>query len=220
MNTAAIRGAILVTIAVIVGAIVLGQGFSSNSAGTLQTGGSSDAATEATPTPQTTADGAVIEEIDTDGDGEPDTPAIDTDGDGTADTEGVDTDGDGVIDAPADTVPPLTPQPKPPAEVRVLVANGTSINGAAGVATDKLIARNYATLTPTNAESVESTTIYYEEGYEADALLIAEYLSAQPSQVAPMPATDPGGVDRRGANIVVILGSDEVTQPAEAEPTG
>ncbi len=221
MNTSASRGAILVVVGVIVGAFVLGRGLDSGGTfDTVQTGGSSDPASEPADAPQTTADGAVIEEIDTDGDGEPDTTAIDTDGDGAADTEAIDTDDDGVVDTPVDTAPPLTPQPRPPAEVRVLVANGTSINGAAGVATEKLIARNYATLTPTNAETVETTTIYYEADYEADALLVAQYLSARPDQVAPLPAADPGGVDRRGANILVILGADEVTQPAAAETTG
>lgn len=220
MNTSANRGAILVVVGIIVGAFVLGQGFDSGGSFEAVQVGATDSADEPAAAPQTTADGAVIEQIDTDGDGEPDTDAIDTDGDGAADTEAIDTDADGVVDTPIDTAPPLTPQARPPAEVRVLVANGTAINGAAGVATDKLIARNYATLTPTNAETVETTTIYYEVDYDADALLVAEYLSARPDQVAPLPATDPGGVDRRGANILVILGADQVTQPAAEEPTG
>jgi hypothetical protein len=219
MNTSASRGAILVVAAIIVGAFVLGRGFDSSGSFTAVEVGAVTVDESAEGT-QTTAEGAVIEEIDTDGDGEPDTTAIDTDGDGAADTEAIDTDADGVVDTPIDTAPPLTPQARPPDEVRVLVANGTAINGAAGVATDKLIARNYATLTPTNAETVDVTIIYYEADYEADALLVAEYLSARPDQVTPMPATDPGGVDRRGANILVILGADEVTQPAAEETTG
>ncbi len=220
MNTSASRGAILVVAGIIVGAFVLGRGLDSGGGSFTVVEVGAVTVDETADGTQTTATGAVIEEIDTDGDGEPDTTAIDTDGDGAADTEAIDTDADGVVDTPIDTAPPLTPQARPPAEVRVLVANGTSINGAAGVATDKLIARNYATLTPTNAETVDVTVIYYEADYEADAVLVAQYLSARPDQVAPLPATDPGGVDRRGANILVILGADEVTQPAAEETTG
>jgi hypothetical protein len=114
--------------------------------------------------------------------------------------------------------PPLTQPARNPADVRALVANASQINGAAGLATDKLIARNYATLTPTNSdELLTATVIYYEETYEADAQLVASILSARPDQIEPMPATDPGGVDRRGANILVMLGADQVAQPGEPE---
>lgn len=220
MNTSATRGAILVIAAVIVGAVVLGKGFEDDdSFGAVSVEAGAQPAEEPAEEPATTTDGAVIESIDTDGDGEPDTDAIDTDGDGVADTEAVDTDGDGVVDTPADNTP-LTPVAHPPAEVRVLVANGAQRNGAAQLATDKLIARNYATLTPTNAEPQEATVIYYEDDYEADARLVAETLSALPDQLQPMPGTNPAGVDRREANILVVLGADQVAEAPEAAPEG
>lgn len=137
---------------------------------------------------------------------------------GESEAEPEATPADDVAATPDTDDPPLTQPARNPADVRVLVANASQVNGAAGLATDKLIARNYATLTPTNAnESLTATVIYYEETYEADAQLVASILSARPDQIEPMPATDPGGVDRRGANILVMLGADQVAQPAEPE---
>ena len=47
--------------------------------------------------------------------------------------------------------------------MKVLVANGSSVNGAAGTATDALEALGYVTGTPANTEAVTATVIYFTE---------------------------------------------------------
>lgn len=221
MNSSASRGAILIALAVVIGAIVLAKGFDGGgSSATVGTTGNTDDITADEPAAEVTtnSEGAAVGEADINGDGIA-VPAIDTTGDGELDTEAEDTDGDGVVDSPVtDDTTPLAPVAHDPSEVRVLVANATSVNGAAANATSKLVARNYLTLDPTNADdSLEATIIYFDADFDADAQLVAQILSAQPDQLLPMPATDPAGVDRRGANILVMLGTDNVTQAPEAD---
>jgi hypothetical protein len=53
---------------------------------------------------------------------------------------------------------------------------------------------------------VSSSTVYYADGYEAEAEAVAATLSPQPP-VAPMP--DPAPVaDLRGATVLVVVGPD------------
>ncbi|MDH3754350.1 MAG: LytR C-terminal domain-containing protein [Acidimicrobiia bacterium] len=199
MNPSASRGAILVVIGLVVGALVLGQAFDDsvpNATVTVDTGGTAE-------TGDTDTDSGTDESAD-DGGGES-TDGGDVVDDGTGGTE---TDPDGT-----ETTPPLTPGERDPAEVKVLVANGAQVNGAAGQAAGSLAAANYTTLSPTNAEVQEVTLVYYEATYEADAAAVARILNAPPGSVVALPATNPAGVDPRGANIVVILGQDEVPQP-------
>lgn len=225
MDSSASRGAILIVVAAVIGAIVLGKGFDDDGPVVVSAAGDEPAAEEPAD------DAPAVGDIDTDGDGEPDTPgidttgdgepdspAVDTDGDGVVDTPGTDADGDGTVDEPAGGDLPLTPQARAPSEVRVLVANGARVNGAAGLASNRLNAQNYATLDAVNAnELLPATIIYYEADYVADAQLIAQALGASPDQLAEMPATDPHGVDRRGANVLVVLGQDDVTEAPSDE---
>ncbi len=101
----------------------------------------------------------------------------------------------------------------PPAEVRVLVLNGTNTTGAAGRTADDLrLNRGYDTLTPGNAleDGGSLTAVYYVDGYELDARQIAQILNAGPEAVQPLP----DGVlppDTEGEpHVVVVLGEDLV----------
>ena len=188
MDNTAGKGAVLIVLALLVGAFVLGQGFDGGgSSGSLET---SDSAAD-------------------------DTPADD---DASADAD-VDENGDAVAVDPADSPGtedlPLTTPSHAPDTVKVLVANGGNITGAASVATGTLAARNYVMLDATNSpENAETTTVYYEPEYQPDADAIAQILSVSPSAVQPMPATVPGpsGVDTRGAHVLVVLGNDPVAE--------
>jgi len=103
-----------------------------------------------------------------------------------------------------------TAAPRPPSEVKVLVANGSGTNGAAGGTTDALEALGYVTATPTNAERVPSTIVYFTEGYEAEARSLAEAIGAPDAGVTPMPAVAPVD-DLQLANVLVVIGPDLVT---------
>lgn len=100
-----------------------------------------------------------------------------------------------------------TAAPRPPAEVKVLVANGSGTNGAAGGTTDALEALGYVTWTPTNAERVPSTVVYFTDGYQPEAEALAEAIGAPAAAVTQMPAVAPVD-DLQLANILVVVGPD------------
>lgn len=132
-----------------------------------------------------------------------DTPAsVDEGGDGQG--------GDGDVSDTSSTTP-STEAPRPPAEVKVLVANGSSVNGAAGTQTDELEALGYVTATPTNAaERVPATIIYYTAGFEPEARQLAESLGLAGTAVAKLPAVAPVD-DLQLSNLLVVLGPDLAT---------
>jgi hypothetical protein len=100
---------------------------------------------------------------------------------------------------------------KPPAEVKVLVANGSTVNGAAKRVADALKAKGYTTLPPASVpkgKEVATTTVYFQPGFQREAAAVAAALGAPPlPAVAPMPATPP--VAPSTCNVLVILGPDK-----------
>lgn len=143
----------------------------------------------------------------------------------------LDTTEEGLIDAesPEETVP-LTPVTSPdgstetsepeteeettstaparlPSEVQVRVGNGAGKSGVAGRATDILSNAGYAMLGAKNSTvRLDTTTVYYIEGYSADAEVVAQLLNTPVTNIAPMPP-DPG-VALDTAAVIVILGAD------------
>lgn len=99
----------------------------------------------------------------------------------------------------------------PPAEVRVLVANGTEVGGAAGAIREVLISdQGYNGLPPVNAtteEVPEFSFVYYANGYELDARNVGLIIGADSANILPIPAALPVA-DLAEANILVLLGSD------------
>ncbi len=99
----------------------------------------------------------------------------------------------------------------PPAEVRVLVANGTDVGGAASAIREVLISdQGYNGLPPVNATSEEVpefSFVYYANGYELDARNVGLIINVDSTNVIPMPAALPVA-DLAEANILVLLGSD------------
>jgi hypothetical protein len=104
------------------------------------------------------------------------------------------------------TLTTATPQPHQPAQVKVLVANGAAVTGAASSANNTLIAKGFNALSPTNAPTVTTTSVYFAAGYQADATAIAQQLGAPAAGVHPMPTPPP--LDVKGANVLVVLGPD------------
>jgi hypothetical protein len=134
--------------------------------------------------------------------------AVGTDGSGeVADGGEVDPDaGDDTVTSTTSTTVAL----RPPSEVKVLVANGSGVNGAAGGTTDALEALGYVTGTPANAERVPSTVVYFTEGYEPEAEALTEAVGAAATAVTPMPAVAPVD-DLQLANILVVIGPELAT---------
>lgn len=114
--------------------------------------------------------------------------------------------GEGEGDDSPTTVPTTVPV-RAPSEVKVLVANGSDVNGAAGVQTNALKALGYVTGNPGNAARVPATVVYFTAGYEAEAAELATAIGAPDTAVQPMPTPAPVD-DLALSNILVVIGPD------------
>ncbi len=108
------------------------------------------------------------------------------------------------------------PPPPPPThnrdEVRVLVANGTTVCGAAGRLATSLSAQGYNVLPATNADNAaEISSVYYVDQYGADAGVVASLIQVPSSQVLPLPASPPTAPG--DAHVVIHIGADDLAQP-------
>ncbi|MDH4170562.1 MAG: LytR C-terminal domain-containing protein [Acidimicrobiia bacterium] len=203
IGDAAGRGAVLVGIAVIIGAFLLWAGFdrSSSDAGTDDAAAVDAGATD---------DGAATDAADGSTDAAADSGTADTGTDGTPDT--------GTTDTGAGTSTPTVTTPAvahPPNEVVVFVANGSGVGGEAGRVADRLTAANYtAEAGNASSQTVEATKVYYRPEYGPDAKLVAEALQAPASVIQQMPAEPEVSPDfaaqAEAANIIVIIGTDGV----------
>ena len=109
--------------------------------------------------------------------------------------------------APAPTTTTLPPA-RDPKTVKVLAANGSTVNGLALKVKEKLQAAGYNALSPVTAtQKVNSTLVYFATGYQAEAAAVAGVLGVPATSVQPMPAKVPvpGTVT---ANVVVLAGPD------------
>lgn len=107
--------------------------------------------------------------------------------------------------------PSTAVQPHDPAQVKVLVLNGSGKSGVAKAGADLLKAANYTTLEPGNAkgDAVAASIVYFVPGYDADAATVTAKLGLQASAAQPLPTPPPAEVtDPKDANIVVVVGSD------------
>jgi hypothetical protein len=98
-----------------------------------------------------------------------------------------------------------------PAQVKVLVLNGSGKSGVAKAAADQLKAANFTTLDPANAKgsTITASIVYFVAGYDADAQAIAAKLGLPASAAQPLPTPVPESVtDAKDANVVVVVGSD------------
>ena len=106
-----------------------------------------------------------------------------------------------------------------PKDVKVIVANGSDVKGAAGRATDQLKPPGYNVLAPTNVTpAVSASAIYYAVGFEREAAAVASTLGIPPALVKPAPTPLP--FDSKTANVLVILGTDHAGRFAAAAASG
>ncbi len=114
-----------------------------------------------------------------------------------------------------------TPVSVPPSKVKTVVANGTSVNGAAGRVGATLHAAGYDVLATTNASSkASSSQVYYVPGYAEEAGLVATRLGLSPNTVQSLPSPPPVS-DTGGADVVVVIGPDLASgsSPSRTTPT-
>ena len=126
-----------------------------------------------------------------------------------------------VLDRAGVPVPPDGPFSRPPDQVVVFVANGSSVGGLAGKVTRLLGLDSYQTTAPGNAYRASLSTIYYREGFLGDARAVGTTLSL-PADEVPMPElidfVAPSTVDRvLAADIVVVIGSTDARRLEKAD---
>lgn len=102
-------------------------------------------------------------------------------------------------------------QPRPAAEVSVQVANSTTVRGAAGRLTDRFKTLSYITKTPTNyvGTPIDRTRIYYQAGSLLEARAIAGVLELDAdNDVFPMLADTSAVQGFETPDVLVALGTD------------
>jgi hypothetical protein len=191
-GNAAARGGVLIAIAVVVGFVLLWQGFGNS-------GSSSSAPSDGADAPDTTTS------VDA-GDG--------SDGGDGGDGGETPDPGDTTTTAPG-TEPTVSVAPSiPPGEVKVAVGNGTGEAGLAGSRAEVLSSAGYIT-SPVNALSTEISGVYYTQGYDGHALAIAGLLGGGAAQVQfsadPLALFDPSvTAEIADHHVFVVLGTDRV----------
>jgi LytR cell envelope-related transcriptional attenuator len=93
---------------------------------------------------------------------------------------------------------------KSPAEVSVLVLNGSGRPGAASTQTNALKAKGYQTGSPADAPQRTGNIVYYKAGSDRECTAVAAFVAGAP-KVETMPSPAPTGSEN--STCVVILGS-------------
>jgi hypothetical protein len=116
--------------------------------------------------------------------------------------------------------PPTTIVARAPHDVRVLPANGTSVNGAGARVGTTLKAAGYDVLAATSVvQPARASVIYFLPGFDREAAAVAVVLNLPATAAQPLPAPPP--FDTKGANVTVLIGPDlaGATSPTGVQPT-
>lgn len=110
-----------------------------------------------------------------------------------------------------------------PTEVRLGLLNGTTVARLAANEADRLKARGFQVLIDGNAPEHEQSTVYFEEGYQEQARLVATIYPAlvrpkTPAIVSQAPVALVLGKDFAAAQVAPSPGSPAVSAPAQPVP--
>lgn len=138
-------------------------------------------------------------------------------GDDSGSDSGSGKDGDEGDDAGVDTT--TTAPLRSPAEVTVIVLNGTSVGGAAGKYSTAIASAGYQMVEPGDAATkIPATQVFFAPGYELEAAAVALAAGA-PATLTPaaLPTPPPGEIG--AAKVVVVVGTDLASlTPTTAAP--
>lgn len=116
---------------------------------------------------------------------------------------------------PATTTTTTAPV-QPTQSVKVLVANGGTVNGAATFFTQKLAKLGWGTLSPTTTSApAAASAVYYADGQKGAAGAIAGDLGLDSSVVRPVTSSVPVA-GATAASVVVVVGPDLAPQVTAA----
>lgn len=122
---------------------------------------------------------------------------------------------------PSETLPPVTEPPVTSTTVftpvtegaTVVVANASTVNGAAGVLTTALSGKGFTMAKATNATTKQDVTTVLYDDTDPEALAVATSLSVMLGNVEVSVVTTPapieGGLMPDGVSIIVMLGNDK-----------
>lgn len=118
-------------------------------------------------------------------------------------------------EAPVTTAPTTVPPPetRPPADVAVIVLNGSGQRGWAGENVTKLSEAGYtAEASDASSEDIETTTVYIaEEALAPDGAAVATAIGLPDAPVQPRAEDSPGVTEAAAeADVVVVLGADSL----------
>lgn len=117
---------------------------------------------------------------------------------------------DSTLTSDSTTIPELTVAPNRTG-FKVIVANSSGVQGAAGQMTTALQAQQFVVAQPVNADpavgKLSTTVVYYVPGFESQATLVADVLGGV--QILPVPVPPPIEGGSLGESVVlVMLGTD------------
>ena len=185
--TAAARGGILIVIAIIIGVLLLWQGFDGD------------------------------DPVATNGDDSEETPGDDSEDEPPTTTASDTSDEPVTEETPPTTAAPAPIVVDPPNSVKVAVLNGRGEAGLAGTRSDHLKTAGYVSIAANaDTSDKEFSRVYYTPGYADEAELVAVALNGSPSVIEMAPA-DPLTLvaeshreDATDYHIYVVLGADTV----------
>jgi hypothetical protein len=105
-----------------------------------------------------------------------------------------------------------------PKDVKVLSANGTPVQGAAGRVRDALRNLGYNVLAPLDAKPAQTSAVYFTPTFDREAEAVAQALALPASAVQPLP-NPPPVTQLREANVLVVVGPELAQRLARATTT-
>ncbi|MGH9150071.1 MAG: LytR C-terminal domain-containing protein [Acidimicrobiales bacterium] len=118
-----------------------------------------------------------------------------------------------------DSTPLPTTPLRAPADVKVLVANASGVARMAATVSDLIKPGAYNVLAPVTARAQSATSnVFYTEGFEGEAQVLAVSLSLVPTTAQAMPAPAPVA-NLSGTNLLVVVGKDLASRVAATTTT-
>ncbi len=118
--------------------------------------------------------------------------------------------GSTTISLPPVGEPPPASQTRPPAEVKVMAHNASSVPGTATRVTNRLKDGGYNTLQAgpdIKKARPATTTLFYAPGFDREATALAEFLKISSDAAKPMPDPPPSPLTKT-ADVVVVVADD------------
>jgi hypothetical protein len=126
----------------------------------------------------------------------------------TIDTSDLDDSTTTTAEAAATTTTAANTSDKAPSEVSVIVLNGSGKTGAAAAASTTIGNSGFNMLQPADAPArIPTTTVFYAEGFQADAEAIAAIVGKGADAVKPIAEANLGAA-AGDADVAVVLGED------------